>query len=160
MRNKTRAIVPDVAVLVCTACGGSSTSPSPVSPTLGAPPAPSIKAEPYIGMSQADPAPLPSGRPQVFCGLPVTVSGSMKANAEALPGGTLMQMYLIKKIDVETLYCGPEMATCPGAIGTVDFMDSATNKWNIVDPVSYCIAVRNKTEVKQLVNGGLVFEHY
>lgn len=159
MRKSLLAIVGLLFVaIVVSACGSSSPTTPSISPLT--PPVPSIKVESYIGMSQADPSPLPSGRPQFFCGFPVAVSGIMRASVQALPGGTLMQMYLIKKYDGETLYCGPEMATCPGAIGTMDFMDSATNKWGVVDPVSYCIVVRNRTEVKQVVNGGLVFEHY
>ncbi|MBA3733160.1 hypothetical protein H0W91_02160 [Patescibacteria group bacterium] len=129
----------------------TSPSPPPITPVL--------VVDQFISIGGADPAPLPKGSPQGFCGLPVSVPGTIKVTLTSVPGVNSVQVYLISKSDLATLGCGPGTAVCPGAIDPMIFTSGATKTWS-VNPGSYCIALRNLTEAKEVLNLSSTFEHF
>ena len=112
----------------------------------------------FVMYRDANPAPLPNGRPMALCGLPFPEAGEIKADLSSSPGGTTVQVFLQKKSDFYSMGCGPDMDACPGAIEPVSFTNSATKVWRVM-PGEYCVVLRNRSTTLQILNGPLIMSY-
>jgi len=123
-------------------------------------PLPCTYTEFFIGFNNAEPAPMPKGSPYANCGLSRAIEGTIVAKIFVHPGGTEIQMYLGRLSDLTTIFCDPKVPVCPGAIDPVTFTTSSVEKSWLAPPIGpdkYCVAFRNRTETKQLINGSVNF---